>query len=126
MQELKPIKEGKVREIYDNGDSLIMVATDRISCFDVILNNEVTKKGTVLTQMSKFWFDLTEDILPNHMLSVDVKDMPEFFQQEKYDGCVRNSKCFQSSVSFVVISLEVAGKAIKKTELFVESHFRKD
>ena len=65
MQELKPIKEGKVREIYDNGDSLIMVATDRISCFDVILNNEVTKKGTVLTQMSKFWFDLTEDILPN-------------------------------------------------------------
>ncbi len=86
MQELKPIKEGKVREIYDNGDSLIMVATDRISCFDVILNNEVTKKGTVLTQMSKFWFDLTEDILPNHMISVDVKDMPEFFQQEKYDG----------------------------------------
>ena len=54
MKELKPIKEGKVREIYDNGDSLIMVATDRISCFDVILNNVVTKKGTVLTQMSKF------------------------------------------------------------------------
>lgn len=53
MKELKPIKEGKVREIYDNGDSLIMVATDRISCFDVILNNVVTKKGTVLTQMSK-------------------------------------------------------------------------
>ena len=86
MQELKPIKEGKVREIYDNGNSLIMVATDRISCFDVILNNEVTKKGTVLTQMSKFWFDLTEDILPNHMISVDVKDMPEFFQQKKYAG----------------------------------------
>ena len=62
MQELKPIKEGKVREIYDNGDSLIMVATDRISCFDVILHNEITKKGTVLTQMSKFWFDMTEDI----------------------------------------------------------------
>jgi len=63
-----------------------MVATDRISCFDVILNNEVTKKGTVLTQMSKFWFDLTEDILPNHMISVDVKDMPEYFQQPKFDG----------------------------------------
>ena len=86
MQELKPIKEGKVREIYDNGDSLIMVATDRISCFDVILHNEVTKKGTVLTQMSKFWFDYTKDILPNHMISVDTKDMPEFFQQKKYDG----------------------------------------
>ena len=86
MKEFKPIKEGKVREIYDNGDSLIMVATDRISCFDVILKNQVTKKGTVLTQMSKFWFDMTQDILPNHMISVDVKDMPEFFRQEKFDG----------------------------------------
>ena len=78
MTEFKPIKEGKVREIYDNGDSLIMVATDRISAFDVILKNKVTKKGTVLTQMSKFWFDYTRDLLPNHMLSVDVQDMPEF------------------------------------------------
>ena len=86
MKELKPIKESKVREIYDNGDSLIMVATDRISCFDVILHNEVTNKGKVLTQMSKFWFDLTKDIIPNHMISVDVKDMPEFFQQEKFEG----------------------------------------
>ena len=83
---MKPIKEGKVREIYDNGDSLIMVATDRISCFDVILKNTVTKKGTVLTQMSKFWFDMTSDILPNHMISTDVKDMPEFFQQPQFDG----------------------------------------
>ncbi len=84
--ELKPIKEGKVREIYDNGDSLIMVATDRISCFDVILKNIIHKKGTVLTQMSKFWFDLTSDILPNHMISTDVNDMPEFFRQPKFDG----------------------------------------
>ncbi len=86
VNELKPIKEGKVREIYDIGDNLVMVATDRISCFDVILHNIVTKKGTVLTQMSKFWFDMTKDILPNHMLSVDVKDMPEFFRQERFDG----------------------------------------
>ena len=86
MQELKPIKEGKVREIYDNKDSLIMVATDRISCFDVILHNEVTKKGNVLTQMSKFWFDYTKDIVPNHMMSVDTKDMPEYFQQPKFEG----------------------------------------
>ena len=70
MQELKPIKEGKVREIYDNGDSLIMVATDRISCFDVILDNVISKKGTVLTQMSKFWFDYTKDVVANHMATV--------------------------------------------------------
>ena len=84
--EIEEMKKGKVREIYDNGDTLIMVASDRISCFDVILNNEVTKKGTVLTQMSKFWFDMTEDIVPNHMISVDVNDMPEYFQQDKFDG----------------------------------------
>ena len=83
---MKPIKEGKVREIYDNGDSLIMVATDRISCFDVILNNAVTKKGIVLTQISRFWFDLTRDIVPNHTISTDVKDMPEFFRQPRFDG----------------------------------------
>ena len=57
MKEFKPIKEGKVREVYDNGDSLIIAATDRISAFDVILKNEVKDKGAILTQMSKFWFD---------------------------------------------------------------------
>ena len=82
---MKPIKEGKVRQIYDNGDSLIMVATDRISCFDVILNNVIEKKGTVLTQMSKFWFEYTKDILDNHMISTDVKDMPEFFQTPEFE-----------------------------------------
>lgn len=86
MQEFKPVKEGKVREIYDIGENLVIVATDRISCFDVILNNKVEKKGEVLTQMSKFWFDMTRDILPNHMLSVDVGDMPEFFRNERFAG----------------------------------------
>lgn len=86
MQEFAPVKEGKVREIYDIGDSLIIVATDRISAFDVILKNKITKKGAILTQMSKFWFDFTKDVVPNHMLSVDVKDMPEFFQNDKFDG----------------------------------------
>ncbi|MBR2779071.1 MAG: phosphoribosylaminoimidazolesuccinocarboxamide synthase [Firmicutes bacterium] len=86
MTEFKPVKSGKVREIYDNGDSLIMVATDRISAFDHILKNKVTKKGAILTQMSKFWFDFTEDIIPNHMISVDTADMPEFFRTEEFDG----------------------------------------
>ena len=86
MTTLTPIKEGKVREIYDNGDSLIMVATDRISCFDVILHNEIKQKGKVLTQISKFWFDFTGDILPNHMISVDTADMPEYFRQPQFEG----------------------------------------
>ena len=83
---MKPMKEGKVREVYDNGDSIIMVATDRISAFDVIFKNKIVDKGAILTQMSKFWFDYTKDIVPNHMISVDVKDMPEFFQNKEYEG----------------------------------------
>ncbi len=86
MQEFLPIKEGKVREVYDNGDSLIIVATDRISAFDVILKNKITGKGAVLTKMSEFWFNYTKDIIQNHMISTSVKDMPEFFQNERFDG----------------------------------------
>ncbi len=86
MQQYSPVKSGKVREIYDIGENLIMVATDRISAFDVILKNKVTKKGAVLTQMSRFWFDLTKDIVDNHMISVDVNDMPEFFRTPEFTG----------------------------------------
>lgn len=91
MENLKLLYEGKVREVYDNGDSLIMVATDRISAFDNILKNKITDKGAILTQMSKFWFDYTKDVVPNHMISVDVNDMPEFFHKEEYKG--RSMKC---------------------------------
>ena len=91
MKEYKPFKSGKVREVYDAGDSIIMVATDRISAFDHILQNKITQKGEVLTKMSKFWFDLTADILPNHMISIDNNDMPEFFQQDEFKG--NSMKC---------------------------------
>ena len=86
MQEYSPVKEGKVREIYDIGENLIMVATDRISAFDVILKNKVTKKGAVLTQMSKFWFDYTKDVVRNHMISTDPANMPEFFRTPDFAG----------------------------------------
>ena len=86
MKTYKPFKSGKVREVYEADGRIIMVATDRISAFDHILKNKITDKGAVLTQMSKFWFDFTKDIIPNHMLSVDNADMPEFFQQEEFKG----------------------------------------
>ena len=91
MENLKLLYEGKVREVYDNGDSLIMVATDRISAFDNILKNKITEKGAILTQMSKFWFVDTKNVVPNHMISVDVNDMPEFFHKDEYKG--RSMKC---------------------------------
>ena len=91
MQEYKPFKSGKVREMYDAGDSIIMEATNRISAFDHILKNNIRTKGAVLTQISKFWFDFTKDIVPNHMISIDTKDMPEFFQKPEFTG--NSMKC---------------------------------
>ena len=89
--EWKPVKEGKVREVYDAGDCMIITATDRISAFDHILKNEITQKGVVLTKMSKFWFDFTKDIVPNHMLSIEAFDMPEYFRNGRFAG--RSMKC---------------------------------
>ncbi len=68
---------GKVRDIYDLGDRLLIVASDRISAFDVVMPNPIPDKGRVLTQLSKFWFDLTKDIAPNHVISTEVRDYPE-------------------------------------------------
>ncbi|MCR5674355.1 MAG: phosphoribosylaminoimidazolesuccinocarboxamide synthase [Lachnospiraceae bacterium] len=84
--ELKPIKEGKVREIYDCGDTLVLVATDRLSAFDVILKSAIPGRGRVLTQMSKFWFEFTSDLIGNHMISADTAEMPEFFRRDEFAG----------------------------------------
>ena len=86
MKEFKPVKEGKVREIYDVGEGLVMVATDRISAFDVILKNKIEGKGRILTKMSEFWFGLTGDIIPNHLITTDVNKMPEFFRNKDFEG----------------------------------------
>jgi len=73
---LKLISRGKVRDIYDLGETLLMVTSDRISAFDVIMNEPIPDKGAVLTQISKFWFAQMEDIIPNHIISTDVADYP--------------------------------------------------
>lgn len=74
--DLKLAGRGKVRDIYDLGDALLIVTTDRISAFDVIMNEAIPDKGYVLTQISTFWFRQMEDIIPNHIISTDVKDFP--------------------------------------------------
>ncbi len=74
--DLKLAGRGKVRDIYDLGESLLIVTTDRISAFDVIMNEGIPDKGYVLTQISAFWFRLMEDIIPNHIISTDVADFP--------------------------------------------------
>jgi len=74
--DLKLAGRGKVRDIYDLGETLLIVTSDRISAFDVIMNEGIPDKGFVLTQISSFWFRQMEDIIPNHIISTDVKDFP--------------------------------------------------
>lgn len=83
--ELKDVpffRRGKVREVYDLGDNLLIISTDRISCFDVILPTAIPDKGRLLTEISKFWFDYTQDIVANHLVSADVNVYPK--ELEKY------------------------------------------
>ena len=70
-------KRGKVRDIYDLGDKLLIVATDRLSAFDVIMTNGIPYKGIILTKISKFWFDFFAGKTEHHLISDDVKDFPE-------------------------------------------------
>ena len=75
--DLNLLRQGKVRDIYDLGDALLMVATDRISAFDVVLPNPIPGKGRILTQMSRFWFEMMEGLIPNHLIAADVERFPE-------------------------------------------------
>jgi phosphoribosylaminoimidazole-succinocarboxamide synthase len=68
---------GKVRDIYDLGDRLLIVATDRMSAFDVVMPNPIPDKGRILTQLSRFWFDLTREIISNHVISTKVEEYPQ-------------------------------------------------
>lgn len=77
----RPDSSGKVRDIYDCGDNLLMVASDRISAYDFVLPDEIPTKGEVLTRISAFWFDRFSDLVPNHLVSMDVADFPEEFSQ---------------------------------------------
>lgn len=86
--DIKPDSQGKVRDMYDLGDRLLVVATDRISAFDYVLPDEIPNKGKVLNQLSVFWFDLLKDVIENHLISTDVNDLPEKFKpyEEYLDG----------------------------------------
>ena len=87
QSKMKKIISGKVREVYDLEDGrMVIVTTDRISAFDVILPTMITDKGRVLNALSNYWFNLTGDIVKNHMISSDLKDMPAEFQKPEYEG----------------------------------------
>lgn len=81
--ELRPDSQGKVRDIYDCGDTLLMVVSDRVSAYDFILPDEIPFKGEILTRISAFWFEKFADLIPNHLLSMDPADYPERFAPYK-------------------------------------------
>ncbi|HOJ34344.1 MAG TPA: phosphoribosylaminoimidazolesuccinocarboxamide synthase [Candidatus Hydrogenedentes bacterium] len=112
----EPLARGKVRDIYDLGDRLVIVATDRISAFDWVNPVGIPDKGKVLTQISLFWFEYLKDIVPNHLLSVDLSDLPAEFQKEKDQLEGRTMlvrKCSMLPVEFVVRGY-LAGSAWKE------------
>ena len=87
LEGLKLFIKGKVRDTYDMGDKLLMIATDRISAFDVVLPNGIPYKGAVLTQLSLFWFNYTKDVIPNHVITADVSKYPD--EARKFSGILK-------------------------------------
>jgi phosphoribosylaminoimidazole-succinocarboxamide synthase len=98
---------GKVRDIYDLGHHLLIVATDRISAFDVIMPNPIPDKGRILTQLSKFWFDLTRAIVPNHLISTEVHDFPK--EVLPYSDALRGRSMFVEKAAPLPVECVVRG-----------------
>lgn len=127
---MKKIISGKVREVYDLEDGrMVIVTTDRISAFDVILPTMITDKGKVLNALSNFWFDLTKDICKNHMISSDLKDMPAEFQKPEFEGRTILVKKLTMIPYEVIVRGYMFGsmyEAYKKGEPFLGHKFDKE
>lgn len=85
FSDLKLFRRGKVRDVYDLGDKLLIVSTDRISCFDVVLPSGIPYKGKVLTSISAFWFDFIKDVIAHHLITADVEKYPSELKKYKKD-----------------------------------------
>ncbi len=127
---MKKIISGKVREVYDLEDGrMVIVTTDRISAFDVILPTMITDKGKVLNALSNFWFEYTKDIVKNHMISSDLKDMPKEFQKPEFEGRTILVKKLKMIPYEVIVRGYMFGsmyEAYKKGEPFLGHSFEKE
>lgn len=105
INNLNLLRQGKVREVYDLGEQLLIVASDRISAFDVIMNERIIGKGKILSTISKFWFGKTEHIIPNHYINDDLLQIPDLSAKDKEyleDRSMIVKKCEPLPVEFVV------------------------
>lgn len=107
FKDLKLYKRGKVRDVYDLGDELLIVSTDRISCFDVVLPTCIPYKGEVLTQLSLFWFGFTKDVCPNHLISTDLDDYPK--ELAKYRDILKGRSMLVEKVKSIPVECVVRG-----------------
>ncbi len=127
---MKKIISGKVREVYDLEDGrMVIVTTDRISAFDVILPTMITDKGKVLNALSNFWFSYTGDLVKNHMISSDLKDMPAEFQKPEFEGRTILVKKLKMIPYEVIVRGYMFGsmyEAYKKGEPFLGHSFDKE
>ncbi len=104
---LKLYARGKVRDIYEVGEYLLLVSTDRLSAFDVIMNQGIPYKGMVLTKISEFWFDLTKDIISNHLVTTDVNKYPD--ECKEYSASLKNRSMLVKKAKVVPIECIVRG-----------------
>jgi len=105
--DIELFKRGKVRDVYDLGDKLLVVSTDRISCFDVVLPTCIPQKGEVLTQLSLFWFNLTKDIVDNHFISTDVAKYPK--ELHKYSDILKGRSMLVKKAQGLPVECVVRG-----------------
>jgi len=121
FSDLKFFKRGKVRDIYSLEDKLLIISSDRISCFDVVLPNGIPDKGKVLTALSVFWFDYIKDIIPNHLITADVNDFPK--ETQKYKDALKDRSMLVKKSEPIPVECVVRGylsgsgwKEYKKTQ----------
>ncbi len=107
LEGLKLFSRGKVRDVYEVGNDLLIVATDRISAFDVIMTDPVPEKGRILTQMSTFWFNEMKDIIPNHVISTDVDTFPE--ECSSYKNILRGRSMLVKKAAALPVECVVRG-----------------
>ncbi len=109
-----PKRSGKVRDIYELPDQVLLVATDRVSAYDVVMPNGIPDRGRVLTQISLFWFDLLKDVIPNHVISGAMKDLPEDLRSEEIDGRFMLCKNAQPVMIECIVRGYLAGSGFRE------------
>ena len=107
FKDINFFKRGKVRDVYDLEDKLLIVSTDRISCFDVVLPTCIPRKGEVLTKLSLFWFEFTKDIVPNHLITADVNKYPQPLL--KYKDILKNRSMLVKKAKSMPVECIVRG-----------------